>query len=927
MAVLTLTGRSVSLSSSWTYRYNNQGVVEFSTPTTAYDAITFDLSGIPSGAEIQSAVLTASRWGSGRIRTMYGVDSDRVEISTSRIVPGESITITFAYQANGGYTNYDTSTSGTVSTSAGWNNITLTVAYEMPYTAPTAPTQVIISKAMAMPGESVTLSWSGAKAGNNVSITGYQVYRAVSADGEYILLVETAAEILQVAVYAPESAGSYFYKVKTLGSREGYDSALSSAYTQVSVSVGAPTPPNYLSVSPAAQYPGGEANLTFGGAAAGENNPIRGYALWMADQQDGPFTLIDTIDSEESSGAFEIYAPDSGSRYYKVQTLGQHMDSALSVPAVIMADLSGTSDFTLSSDTVDAGTNLTITLLSNTDKDHDLIASIGEYSETIMTDAGQGTINFTPPMEWLSAMPDSEKWPMLLTLRTAGAGTIRKEASLRCPDNVGPKVTGAYAARISDEVPDSWAVYVQGKSRAEIHLDTAAETAYGSPIVSYRMEGGGAAAESADVPFATVTGLLNAGEIPVTVTATDARGRTGKQTLIIPVEPYQPPRLANILTQRCDEDGQVQDEGAWILAAADTVVSSCGGHNAAETYVSFRPQGGEDWIAGGYLTSGALIFGDGEIDIGRNYEIRYDIHDLLQGSTISYDVITRAKPELHIRRGGGAWAFGGLADVTGALKVYGNLMMTGGLLMGEEHGDKLLYISQNGKAQPLQLGPGLYIAEGMLCLGNAPGTGDSIASLPIGTEIYLMEDTLQPYILIAKDQHGSGNVTLLRKYAAADYSAFHFSTPSGEANNKYDGSSLESNHAAFFSALPAETQAKIAEAQIPVRASASGSTVTSIAAHMFPLSEMEYTGSGAAEGSFIAYFAGNAQRIAYAESGAARVTWTRSVTGGMNNYSRQISASGSIGNQTVVNSGYLRPACCVKSDALVAQDADGRYIL
>jgi len=183
MAVLTLTGRSVSLSSSWTYRYNNQGVVEFSTPTTAYDAITFDLSGIPSGAEIQSAVLTASRWGSGRIRTMYGVDSDRVEISTSRIVPGESITITFAYQANGGYTNYDTSTSGTVSTSAGWNNITLTVAYEMPYTAPTAPTQVIISKAMAMPGESVTLSWSGAKAGNNVSITGYQVYRAVSADG------------------------------------------------------------------------------------------------------------------------------------------------------------------------------------------------------------------------------------------------------------------------------------------------------------------------------------------------------------------------------------------------------------------------------------------------------------------------------------------------------------------------------------------------------------------------------------------------------------------------------------------------------------------------------------------------------------------------------------------------------------------------
>ncbi|MBO7252960.1 MAG: hypothetical protein J6V25_10095, partial [Oscillospiraceae bacterium] len=230
MAVMTLSGRNVSLSSSWTYRYNNQGVVEFSTPTTAYDVITFDFSGIPAGAEIQSAVLTASRWGSGRIRTMYGVDADRVEIDASRIVPGESITVTFAYQANGGYTNYDTSTSGTVATSAGWNNITLAITYEMPYTAPTAPTQVTISKASAIPGESVTLSWSGAKAGNNVSIAGYQVYRATSAEGAFSLLAKVSGETTFLSVTTPESAGSYLYKVQTLGDVAGYDSGLSSAY-------------------------------------------------------------------------------------------------------------------------------------------------------------------------------------------------------------------------------------------------------------------------------------------------------------------------------------------------------------------------------------------------------------------------------------------------------------------------------------------------------------------------------------------------------------------------------------------------------------------------------------------------------------------------------------------------------------------------
>lgn len=924
MAVLTLTGRNVTLTSTW--RYYGNGVPFFTDPTTEYDAITFDLSGIPEGAEIQSAYVSASRWGSGAIRTMNGVDADRAEINPSNITPGGELRITFAYKANG---RVGSGMSGTLSDTAGWNNITLSVTYEMPYTAPTAPTQLSVSKASALPGESVILSWSGAKAGNNVPIIGYRVFRASSADGEYTLLAETNAETMNLSVAAPASAGSYFYKVMALGGVDGYNSALSSAYTQVSVSVTAPKAPSVLSVSTDKQYPGGSAMLSFSGASAGENNGIRGYALWQSSLADSGYEKADTIASSAASGSFTVTAPQSGSRYFKVQTLGKNMDGALSESyATLTADLSGTSDYTISPETVDAGKIITLSLLTNTNKAHTLTVSIGEYSQTVQSAAGAANITFTPPLSWLNAMPESETAQMQLSLKTSGAGTIEKTAHLRCPDDVGPVVSGAYAVRIDNDIPASWGVYVQGKSLAEIHLEQAAQTAYGSPIVNYRMEGALVAVESADVPFYMVTGYLNAGEVPIIITATDARGRTGSQRFTLNVEAYQLPALQNIVTLRCDASGNEMDEGTYANVEADLIYSSCGGNNVVSVAVSYRLNGSNAWTAAGNMANGLLIFGNGQLDIGKNYDARYIITDSLGGEMVYYDVITRATPEMHIKRGGGAWAFGGLADKQGALKVYGDLMLTGHLISSAEMAGKLLYVSDSGIVQPLSLGQGMYIADGVLHLGTPPGEGTALSAIAVGTLIYLKENDYTPYLVLAHDHHGEGMTTLLRYRASNTTSGFHSSVPSGTWDHKYSNSRLNTAYETYYSGLPAETQGKLESVAIPVRESASGSTITTVTAHMFALSEMEYFGSGSAEGSHIAYFADNASRIAYAEDGSTgKAIWTRSVTGGMEGYSRYLSTSGSIGNNGVTTGMALRPACCVKSNVLLTKDNEGRYIL
>lgn len=111
-----------------------------------------------------------------------------------------------------------------------------------------APTSVTVSSSMAVPGASVTLSWSGAYWGIDSGIKGYEVYRATSVDGAYSLLttISSTAASSSITVAAPATEGvTYYYKVKTISATEGKDSDLSTAYARLiamnPTACGAPT--------------------------------------------------------------------------------------------------------------------------------------------------------------------------------------------------------------------------------------------------------------------------------------------------------------------------------------------------------------------------------------------------------------------------------------------------------------------------------------------------------------------------------------------------------------------------------------------------------------------------------------------------------------------------------------------------------------
>lgn len=195
------------------------------------------------------------------------------------------------------------------------------------YTACTAPTAVATDSSNVAPGAKATISWSGAKAGTNNAITGYEIYRSTSPTDGYSRLttVGSASTSGSATVIAPTSNGTtYYYKILTVGTVDGFDSEQSTAYATLAcsfASVGAPTSVK-INVSNAA--PGAQATLSWSGATAGENNTITGYMVYVATSSSEEYVALTAVTTNATTGSLTVTAPtiNGASNYYKVQTLG-----------------------------------------------------------------------------------------------------------------------------------------------------------------------------------------------------------------------------------------------------------------------------------------------------------------------------------------------------------------------------------------------------------------------------------------------------------------------------------------------------------------------------------------------------------------------------------------------------------------------------
>ena len=235
---------------------------------------------------------------------------------------GTSITLTAPAAGTYSYTVYSISDVSGYNSGAS-SSATLTV--NIPYSACTPPSAVTTPNNV-LPATDYTLSWSGANAGTQNAITGYQVYRASTENGSYVAFGSTVTGTSLTVTSHATNGSSYYYKVVTIGTVSGYDSGLSTAYATMTTNVGVVTAPTSLTAAPAIFAD--SVTLSWSGATAGTNNAITGYTV-ECQTGDGATWASTVVSSASASVVIDTSALTRGHYLrFRVLTTGERSNSA-----------------------------------------------------------------------------------------------------------------------------------------------------------------------------------------------------------------------------------------------------------------------------------------------------------------------------------------------------------------------------------------------------------------------------------------------------------------------------------------------------------------------------------------------------------------------------------------------------------------------
>jgi hypothetical protein len=370
---------------------------------------------------------------------------------------------------------------------------------------------------------------------------------------------------------------------------------------------------------------------------------------------------------------FNIQATISGTYY-----------SSITASATITLDSIARAS-TVSATSVNMGSASTITITrASSSFTHTLTYTFGSTSGTIATKTTSTSVSWTPALSLASQIPSATTGTCTITCTTyngsTSIGSKTCTLTLTVPSTVKPTISSLTAERVDGDVPSSWGIYVQTKSKAKLTINGAAGS-YGSTISSYSISGG---TYSSTASSFTTGYLTSSGTITFTATVTDSRGRTSvAATVSISVAAYSVPSFASYLSQRASSDGTVNDDGTYIRGLISYSYASCSSNNTLTRATYYRKSGATSWTnASKSFSSGtAFTFGGGAVSTESSYEVKYTLTDAF--TTISVvDVVSTAAVVMDFKSGGKGVAVGKVSETDNCfevsdawdVKVYGMLL-------------------------------------------------------------------------------------------------------------------------------------------------------------------------------------------------------------------------------------------------------------
>ena len=209
---------------------------------------------------------------------------------------------------------------------------------------------------------------------------------------------------------------------------------------------------------------------------------------------------------------------------------------------------------------------------------------------------------WTPPVSLAAQIPNATSgWGTILCDTYVNGNLVSTNTcafQLTVPASVVPSISSVSIAEATAGVADRFGGYVRTRSKLSVSITAAGSQ--GSSISAYRTSID--SVTYSGVSFTTNT-LITAGNLTLTVTVTDSRGRTASTTRTVTVLDYSPPSLSQFTAERCNaDDTAAQTDGTKVRISAKAIGSSVDGKNTLTCTVYYKLSSAESWVSAVTLT-------------------------------------------------------------------------------------------------------------------------------------------------------------------------------------------------------------------------------------------------------------------------------------------------------------------------------------
>lgn len=281
---------------------------------------------------------------------------------------------------------------------------------------------------------------------------------------------------------------------------------------------------------------------------------------------------------------------------------------------------------TLSASTIELGKALAIyTNRASSNFTHKLYYGWYDTEYTLIaTNVGVSHL-WTVPLTFANNIPDATKGWGTIRCETYNGNTKIGTADVTFTGTVPASVKPACSIQVLDatDIKDRYGSLVKTLSR--LFVKTTATSSYGSPITAYNVIANEQKYTAAEI----TTGVLtSAGTTTVSATVTDKRGRvSAAASASFPVLDYAAPAVTSLSVQRCDKDGNEDENGDYIRAMFSAEVTALNNKNTAAYTLQYKKSTASD-----YTTVNLTA-------LSNKYVVTNHIYIFAADSDASYDVI------------------------------------------------------------------------------------------------------------------------------------------------------------------------------------------------------------------------------------------------------------------------------------------------